>query len=134
MGYVFLKHARIPLFHHRKSNHIFTVWQHIVLLAIRQYEGKSYRMFVVEWLIEAYYFRTFLKLSHIPHHTTLQKFSVRISSTILRKVISSFILLLISSFWSDVLVLERYFSIWFLINSSLFFILFHSICALKWQA
>ena len=90
-----LKHARIPLFHHRKSNHIFTVWQHIVLLAIRQYEGKSYRMFVVEWLMEAYYFRTFLKLSHIPHHTTLQKFSVRISSsTILRKVISSFILLL----------------------------------------
>jgi hypothetical protein len=88
-----LKHARIPLFHHRKSNHIFTVWQHIVLLAIRQYEGKSYRMFV-EWLMEAYYFRTFLKLSHIPHHTTLQKFSVRISSTILRKVISSFILLL----------------------------------------
>jgi hypothetical protein len=66
----------------------------LVLLAIRQYEGKSYRMFVVEWLIEAYYFRTFLKLSHIPHHTTLQKFSVRISSTILRKVISSFILLL----------------------------------------
>jgi hypothetical protein len=48
----------------------------------------------VEWLMEAYYFRTFLKLSHIPHHTTLQKFSVRISSTILRKVISSFILLL----------------------------------------
>ena len=88
-----LKHARIPLFHHRKSNHIFTVWQHIVLLAIRQYEGKSYRMFV-EWLMEAYYFRTFLKLSHIPHYTTLQKFSVRISSTILRKVISSFILLL----------------------------------------
>ena len=88
-----LKHARIPLFHHRKSNHIFTVWQHIVLLAIRQYEGKSYRMFV-EWLMEAYYVRTFLKLSHIPHYTTLQKFSVRISSTILRKVISSFILLL----------------------------------------
>ena len=88
-----LKHARIPLFYHRKSNHIFTVWQHIVLLAIRQYEGKSYRMFS-EWLVEAYYLRRFLQLSHVPHFTTLQKFSVRISSTILRKVISSFILLL----------------------------------------
>ena len=88
-----LKHARIPLFYHRKSNHIFTVWQHIVLLAIRQYEGKSYRMFS-EWLVEAYYLRRFLQLSHVPHFTTLQKFSVRISSTILRKVISYFILLL----------------------------------------
>ena len=27
-----LRHARIPLFMHRKSNHIFTVWQHMVLL------------------------------------------------------------------------------------------------------
>jgi hypothetical protein len=27
---------------------------HIVLLVLRQYENKSYRMFV-EWLIEAYY-------------------------------------------------------------------------------
>ena len=43
-----LKHAsRIPLFLHKKSNHhIFTVRQHIVvLLALRQYENKSYRMF-----------------------------------------------------------------------------------------
>jgi hypothetical protein len=42
------------LFLHRKSNHVFTIWQHLVLLTIRQYEGKSYRMFV-EWLFEAYY-------------------------------------------------------------------------------
>ena len=50
-----LRNARIPLFLHRKSNHIFTVWQHMVLLVIRQYEGKSYWMFA-EWLVEAYYF------------------------------------------------------------------------------
>ncbi len=68
-----LRNTRIALYLHRKSNHIFTVWQHIVLLAIRQYEGKSYRMFV-EWLVEAYYLRMFLQLSHIPHYTTLQKF------------------------------------------------------------
>jgi hypothetical protein len=49
-----LKKARIPLFHNRRSNHVFTVWQHIVLLTIRQqYEGKSYRLFA-EWLVEAY--------------------------------------------------------------------------------
>ena len=76
---------------HRKSNHIFTVWQHVVLLVMRQYEGKSYRLFV-DWLVEAYYLRMVLQLSRIPHFTTLQKFAERISGTILEKIISSFII------------------------------------------
>jgi hypothetical protein len=88
-----LKYARIRLFLNKKSNHIFTVWQHLVLLTIRQYEVKSYRMFV-EWLFEAYYLRTSLRLCHIPHYTTLQKFAARIDGTLLERIISSFILLL----------------------------------------
>jgi hypothetical protein len=48
----------------------------------------------VEWLIEAYYLRMFLQLSHIPHYTTLQKFAARINGTLLERIISSFILLL----------------------------------------
>jgi hypothetical protein len=89
-----LNKSRIPLFLHKKSNHIFTVWQHIVLLVLRQYEGKSYRMFV-EWFIEAYYLRTsIIQLSHIPHYTTLQKFAATVSGTILERIISSFIMLL----------------------------------------
>ena len=72
-----LRYARIPLFMHRKSNHIFTVWQHMVLLVIRQYEGKSYRLFV-DWLVEAYYLRMVLQLSRIPHFTTLQKFTEKL--------------------------------------------------------
>lgn len=91
--YRVLRNSRIPLLLHRKSNHVFSVWQHIVLLTVRQYEGKSYRMFV-EWLIEAYYLRMFLQLSHIPHYTTLQKFAARINGTLLERIISSFILLL----------------------------------------
>lgn len=82
-----LKNARmLSLFINRKSNHIFTVWQqHLVLLTIRQYESKSYRMFTAEWLVveEAYYLRMFLKLSRIiPHFTTLQKFTDRITGII----------------------------------------------------
>ena len=82
-----LRNARIPLFLRRNSNHIFTVWQHMVLLllVIRQYEAKSYRLFV-DWLVEAYYLRMFLQLSHIPHFTTLQKFTERISGTLLEKI------------------------------------------------
>ena len=87
-----LKHTRIPLFSNRKSNHIFTIWQHIVLVTIRQYEGKSYRMFV-DWLFEAYYLRSFLRLSRIPHFTTLQKFTDRINNVLLEKIISSFIVI-----------------------------------------
>ena len=91
-----LNKSSIPLSLHKKSNHIFTVWQHIVLLVLRQYENKSYRMFS-EWLVEAYYLRMSLQLSHIPHYTTVQ-IAARISSgTILDKIIlSSFILLLLN--------------------------------------
>jgi len=84
--------ARVPLYMHRKSNHIYTVWQHLILLALRQYEGKSYRRFV-EWLHEAYYLRMFLQLDNVPHYTTLQKFAARMSGTLLYKIISSFIML-----------------------------------------
>jgi Transposase DDE domain len=64
----------------------------MVLLVIRQYEGKSYRLFS-EWLVEAYYLRTFLQLSHIPHFTTLQKFTERVNGIMLERIISSFIVL-----------------------------------------
>ena len=90
--YRVLRNSRIPLFLHRKSNHVFTIWQHLVLLTIRQYEGKSYRMFT-EWLVEAYYLRLFLGLSRIPHFTTLQKFTDRIKNSLLEKIISSFIVI-----------------------------------------
>ena len=49
----------------------------VLLVMIRQYEGKSYSMFV-DWLVEAYYLRISLRLSYIlPHYTTLQKFTKR---------------------------------------------------------
>jgi hypothetical protein len=67
-----LMHAGIPLFSTRNSNHIFTVWQHIVLIAIRHYEDKSYKM-LGDWLFETYYLRSYLQMSRIPHFTTLQK-------------------------------------------------------------
>ena len=47
--YRVLRNSRTPLFLHRKSNHVFSLWQHIVLLTVRQYEGMNYRMFA-EWL------------------------------------------------------------------------------------
>lgn len=94
-----LRNARIPMFLHRKSTHIFAVWQLVVLFVLRQYEGKSYRLFVEDWLVEAFYLRMFFQLSRIPHYTTLQKFAARIDGSILAKIISSFILLLNYIHW-----------------------------------
>ena len=90
--YRVLRNSRIPLVLHRKSNHVFTMWQHLVLLTIRQYEGKSYRMFT-EWVVQAHYLRLFLGLSRIPHFTTLQKFTDRINNALLGEIISSFIVI-----------------------------------------
>ena len=63
----------------------------VLLLVIRQYEGKSYRQFS-EWLVEAYYLKCFSSY-HI--YTTLHhssKVCQTINGTILAKLISSFIL------------------------------------------
>jgi hypothetical protein len=52
-----------------------------------------------EWLVEAYYLRTFLQLSflqlsHVSHFSTLHKFTERISGTLIEKIIiSSFTIL-----------------------------------------
>jgi DDE family transposase len=47
----------------------------------------------VEWLVEAYYLRSYLQLSRIPHFTTLQEFTNRIKNSLLEKIISSFIVI-----------------------------------------
>ncbi len=84
--------ARIPPYMHRKGNHIHTVWQHTILLAFRQHEGKSCRRFV-EWLHEACHPGMFMQLGRVPHYTTLQKFASGINGTLLYRMASSFILL-----------------------------------------
>ena len=88
-----LKHCRIPLYLHRKSNPIYTVCMatHSTCYNKTVWRQKSYRMFT-DWLVEAYYLRLFLQLSKIPHYTTLQKFTDRINIMLLGKIISSFIL------------------------------------------
>ena len=87
-----LQYCRIPLYLQRRSNHIYTVWKHIVLVTLGQYEFKCYRKFI-DRLVETYYLRVFLQLSKIPHYTTLMKFIDRINFMMLGMTISSFILL-----------------------------------------
>jgi hypothetical protein len=86
-----IKRARIPPYLHRRSNHVYTVWQHLILLVLRQYECKSYRRFV-EFLQEAFGVGEFLGLSKIPHYTTIQKAAARLSHGILIRILESFVI------------------------------------------
>ena len=86
-----LEKSRVPPYLHRSSNHVYTVWQHLVLLTLRQYERKSYRRFV-EFLEEAFGVVGFLGLSRIPHYTTLQKAAARLRHGMLLKMLESFVI------------------------------------------
>ena len=70
---------------------MYTVWQHLVLLALRQYESKSYRMFI-DFLDECIGVQKFLGLSKIPHFTTLQKAAARLDTAMLQKILESFVI------------------------------------------
>jgi len=86
-----IKRARIPPYLHKRSNHVYTVWQHLILLALRQYEHKSYRRFVT-FLQEAFGVQQYLGLSKIPHHTTIQKASARLNHGMLIRILESFVI------------------------------------------
>jgi hypothetical protein len=85
-----LKKMGVPLYLNPRSNHIFTVHQHIILLVLRQYESKSYESFV-EWLQVATEITQLLGLNTIPHFTTLQKAAARLSDILLHVAIGRFI-------------------------------------------
>ncbi|MDE1830371.1 MAG: transposase, partial [Thaumarchaeota archaeon] len=75
---------------HKKSNHSFTLHQHIIMLVLRQYESKSYESFV-EWLQVSDQIVQMLGLKSIPHFTTLQKAAARLSEILLHVAIGRFI-------------------------------------------
>lgn len=86
-----IKRARVPPYLHCKSNHMYTVWQHLILLTLRQYESKSYRRFT-SFLEECFGICQCLGLSKIPHYTTLQKASARLDIAILQRILESFVI------------------------------------------
>ena len=82
--------CRVPRHFSKFSNKLYTSWQHFVLLVLRQHENKSYRRFC-DWMEECTNLLHFLGLERVPHFTTLEKFAKRIKTTLLGKVLNSFI-------------------------------------------
>lgn len=87
------KRQHIPLYSSRYSRKDFTIWQHIALVALMQRIRKSYREYtydfptIVDRLLYA------IGLTKIPHFTTIEKFMLRVPSTLLERVIGGFILI-----------------------------------------
>ena len=87
------RRQRIPLYSSKFSRRDFTQWQHIALLVLWQRMRKSYREYVDDLLPVADTLVEELGLSRLPHFTTLEKFMLRVSSTILERVMGGFVLL-----------------------------------------
>lgn len=83
--------ARVRLYRSKYSKKLYSQHILLVLLALQQYENKSFRRFV-EWLY-ASTIPAFLSLKRIPHFTTLQKALFRLPIRIIEGVVQTFILL-----------------------------------------
>src|SRR5580700_1896009 len=81
----------VPLYSSRFSRKDFTLWQHIALIALMQRIRKSYREYVDDYLTTTERLLDVLGLSRIPHFTTIEKFLLRVSGTLLESVIGGFL-------------------------------------------
>jgi hypothetical protein len=83
----------VPLYSSKFSRRDFTQWQHIALLVLWQRMRKSYREYVNDLLPVADTLVEELGLSRLPHFTTIEKFVLRTSSSLLERVMGGFVLL-----------------------------------------
>jgi transposase len=75
----------VPEYLSKFSRRDYSLRQHIVLLVLRAFEGKTYRDFV-EWVDVCDGIKDLLDLSRIPHYTTLQKVSARLKPGFLEDI------------------------------------------------
>lgn len=85
-----LDHLEVPRYRHKRSNHVYTQHQLLVLLVLRQYFGKSYRRFM-EIMENCDGVLDELGLRTIPHFTTLHKCVSRIEEDLVHEVLASFL-------------------------------------------
>jgi hypothetical protein len=81
----------VPLYSSKYSRRDFTIWQHIALLVLMQRMRKSYREYRNDFLTVTDRLVGVLGLSKLPHFTTIEKFALRASSTLLERVMGGFV-------------------------------------------
>jgi hypothetical protein len=81
----------VPRYSNRFSRRDFTLWQKLALLVLWQRMRKSYREYVGDFLAVADRLVEEIGLSKLPHFTTLEKFVLRVPSTLLERVMGGFL-------------------------------------------
>ncbi len=82
----------VPKYSSKYSRKDFTLWQHIALIALMQRIRKSYREYVDDYLTTTEKLVRILGLSEkLPHFTSIEKFLLRVPSTLLERVLGGFI-------------------------------------------
>jgi hypothetical protein len=76
-GAVALRRMRVPLYQSKYSRRDFTIHQHLLVCAVRELEGKTWRG-LVERLEDSKAVEAYLGLPRTPHFTTPHKFLQRI--------------------------------------------------------
>jgi hypothetical protein len=85
-----LKIRQVRLYGHKFSKKTYTLHQHIVLLALREYhKGMGFRRFC-ELLPDYSLLLEYIELSQIPHFTTLHKVGRRLKGSLLEKIFLGF--------------------------------------------
>ena len=85
-----LKIKQVRLYGHKFSKKIYTLHQHIVLLALREYhKGMGFRRFC-ELLPDYSLLIEYLKLKAIPHFTTLHKVNQRLKGSLIEGIFLGF--------------------------------------------
>ena len=87
------KRQCIPLYSSKFSRKDYTLWQHIALLVLWLRMRKSYKEYVDDFLTVADRLVAALGLAKLPHFTTIEKFVLRVPSTLLERVMGGFVLL-----------------------------------------
>ena len=85
------KRQAVPLYSSKYSRRDFTLWQHIALLVLMQRMRKSYREYRNDFLTVTERLVDVLGLSKLPHFTTIEKFVLRVSSTLLERILGGFV-------------------------------------------
>ncbi|MCG2719498.1 MAG: hypothetical protein L6266_02020 [Nanoarchaeota archaeon] len=85
-----IKIKQVRLYGHKFSKKTYTLHQHIVLLALREYHnGMGFRRFC-ELLPDYAYLLDYIGLETIPHFTTLHKVSQRLKGNLVDGIILGF--------------------------------------------
>ncbi len=84
-----VKTSNLPKYTSKYSPKKYTVPQKITLLALKEYEDKSYRHFK-DWLMVSDKIVDFLDLPDIPHFTTLNKFMNQVGTSVVQSIIGLF--------------------------------------------